>query len=109
MSAGLFTVVLLVLYHVPVFSLIELTKIANQVDESELRKAQTVLAKHETKLMSLSGVVGVGIGMSEAGDHVAIHVFVDMQSSAGMMPSSIPTRLDGVPVRIMNSDQIRSH
>jgi hypothetical protein len=78
------------------------------VDNAELQKAQAALAKHEAMLMNVPGVVGVGVGLLETGDHAAIHVYLNVQATGGTIPPAIPQQLDSVPVRVIKSDDIRA-
>jgi len=75
------------------------------VEQTAASKAQTVEAMHETTLMKIPGVVGVGIGLSEKGDHAAIHVFVNANAPF-YSPTAIPKHLEGVPVRIIEGGDI---
>jgi hypothetical protein len=78
------------------------------VDNTELQQAQAALAKHEAMLMNVPGVVGVGIGMGETGDHAAIHVYLNVLETGGTTPPAIPKQLDNVPVRVIKTDEMRA-
>jgi hypothetical protein len=78
------------------------------VDEGQLRRAEKVLASNEAKLMGIPGVVGVGMGLTEKGDRPAIHVYVNTQATGGTIPIAIPKEIDGVTVRIMETDEIKA-
>jgi len=91
-----------------VFSQTSSAKEAMEVDNAELQKAQAVLAKHEAMLMNVPGVVGVGVGLTEAGNHAAIHVYVNVRATGGTLPPALPTRLDSVPIRVFETDEIRA-
>ena len=79
-----------------------------KVDEGQLRRAEQVLASNEAKLMGMPGVVGVGMGLTEKGDRPAIHVYVNKQATGGTVSSAIPKEIDGVTVRIMETDEIKA-
>jgi hypothetical protein len=81
---------------------------ATKVNNAELQQAQAALAKHEAMLMNLPSVVGVGIGMTEEGNQAAIHLYVNARATGSTLPLDIPTRLDGIPVRVIKTDQIRA-
>jgi hypothetical protein len=81
---------------------------ATKVNNAELQQAQVALAKHETMLMNLPSVVGVGVGMTEEGNQAAIHVYVNAGATGSTLPPDIPTRLDGIPVRVIKTDEIRA-
>lgn len=83
-------------------------KKGTKVDEGQLRRAEKVLASNEAKLMGVPGVVGVGMGLTEKGDRPAIHVYVNKQATGGTVPSAIPNEIDGVTVRIMETDEIKA-
>jgi len=83
-------------------------KKGTKIDEEQLRRAEKVLASNEAKLMGIPGVVAVGMGLTEKGDRPAIHVFVDLQASGGNIPASIPKQIDDVPVKIMQTDEIKA-
>jgi len=78
------------------------------VNNAELAKAQAALAKHEAMLMKIPGVVGVGLGMTDAGDHVAIHVHLNVQATGDRIPDAIPNQLDHVPVRVIRSGKMKA-
>ena len=106
---GLLCVALLLgLYTASAFSQTSSATGAIKVDDAELQKAQAALAKHEATLMNIPGVVGVGIGMTETGNDAAIHVYLDVQATGGTIPPDIPKHLDSVPVRVIQSDDMRA-
>jgi len=79
-----------------------------KVDKEELRIVEEVLANNEAKLMSIPGVVGVGIGLTEKGDRPAIHVYVNVEATGGTIPAAIPKQIDSVPVRVIETDEIKA-
>jgi hypothetical protein len=82
-------------------------KTSLRVDKRQLHVAEKVLATHEADLMSIPGVVGVGIGLTEKGDRPAIHVYVDIGASGGATLPTIPQLIDRVPIRIIETDKIK--
>jgi hypothetical protein len=76
-----------------------------QLRSAQLQDAIQVQRNHESRLFSLPGVLGVGIGLTEDGDEVAIHVYFnpDVPSASH---SAIPRHLDNMPVRILETDDI---
>jgi hypothetical protein len=78
------------------------------VSKEKLLTATEVLANNEAKLMRMPGVVGVGIGLTEEGDQPAIHVFIDVGATGGALPTEIPKRINNVPVRVIQTDQIKA-
>jgi hypothetical protein len=79
-----------------------------RIDEKELQTASAVLARHEAELMSAPGVVGVGLGLTEKGDRPAIHVFLNVKATGGTIPPAIPKQIENVPVRIIETDEIKA-
>ena len=86
----------------------EREKKGTKVDEGQFGRAEKVLAENEAKLMGVPGVVAVGMGLTEKGDRPAIHVFVNSQATGGTIPASIPKQIDNVPVRIIETDDIKA-
>jgi hypothetical protein len=79
-----------------------------RIDEKALQTASAVLARHEAELMSAPGVVGVGLGLTEKGDQPAIHVFLNVKATGGTIPAAIPKQIENVPVRIIETDEIKA-
>jgi hypothetical protein len=78
------------------------------VEKEALRMAEEVLAANQAKLLSIPGVVGVGMGLTEQGDRPAIHVYVQTQVTGGTVPGAIPKQINNVPIRIIETDEIRA-
>jgi hypothetical protein len=78
-----------------------------KVDKEQLR-AERVLAENESKLMSIPGVVGVGMGLTEKGDRPAIHVYVNVETTDGTIPAAIPNQIDNIAVRVIETDEIKA-
>jgi hypothetical protein len=79
-----------------------------KVDKDALRMAEEVLTTNTAKLMSIPGVVGVGMGVTEQGDRPAIHVYVQTQATGGTVPAAIPKQINNIPVRIIETDEIKA-
>ncbi len=62
-------------------------------DETPPSGVQTILRKHEARLMSITGVKGIGEGLGPIGDPV-IEVYIAHPGVA----RSVPRKLDGVDV-----------
>ena len=56
-----------------------------------------VLQEHEDELMDIPGVVGLGIGQSEATGEQYLSVLVDAMTP--QLLTSLPTQLDGFEVK----------
>lgn len=78
------------------------------MDPKQLHKVEKTLADHEARLMHIPGVVGVGIGLTEQGDQPAIHVYIDRKAAGGTVPATLPKQLNDVPVRVIETDEIRA-
>jgi len=79
-----------------------------QVNRAVVDAARKTKEKHEAKLLSIPGVVGVGIGHSEkTPGQAAIEVYV--KDSASAMRSQLPTSLDGVEVKIVETGEIQAY
>lgn len=58
---------------------------------------QDVKSQHESELMAVPGVVSVGIGMDDDGNHVIV-VGVDRERPE--IQTQVPKAVEGYPVRI---------
>jgi hypothetical protein len=67
-----------------------------------------VKQKHEAKLLSIPGVVGVGVGHSEkAPGQAALEIYVKEPASA--MRSQLPSSLEGVEVKVVETGEIQAY
>jgi hypothetical protein len=73
----------------------------------EMRMASDVRARHETAVMSAPGVVGMGVGLDESGQGPAIIVYLKTMTAEAR--SAIPSQLEGIPVRMIESGEIVAH
>jgi hypothetical protein len=78
------------------------------VDKQAFRRAEAVLANHETELLTIPGVVGVGIGLTEQGGQPVIHVYVNVKATGGTIPAAIPQQVKGVPIRIIQTGEVKA-
>jgi hypothetical protein len=76
-----------------------------RLDEEDLRPALQVQHEHEAHLLRLPGVVGVGVGLTEAHDALAIHVYRNADAP-GAATATLPSRLGSLPVRVLETDAI---
>jgi hypothetical protein len=68
--------------------------------------ARSIKEQHETEVLALPGVLGIGVGKVDDDDattETAIIVFID--SARGALPRNLPTDLDGVKVRLIPTDR----
>lgn len=66
---------------------------SDQLDRADSR-VERVRQDHETRLLAMEGVEGVGIGTGEIGDDVIVVYLCDAAYA-----DSIPREIDGVPVK----------
>jgi hypothetical protein len=67
-------------------------------------KAKTAMRRHEDQLLSIEGIVGSGIGR-EAGKAV-INIYVVKKTKS--LQEMIPSTMDGIPVRIIESGEFKA-
>jgi hypothetical protein len=68
------------------------------------RPADEVKQRHETELMSIPGVVGVGIGQCDG--QACIKVLVEEETPE--LAGAVPADLEGVPVEMEEIGQVRA-
>ena len=73
------------------------------VDEREVEAVTKVKEKYKRSLLKVPGTVGVGVGLTERGDRIAIHVYVLKWADK----SRLPKTLDGVPVQVIETEGFR--
>ncbi len=72
----------------------------------EWGQAEAALAQHQDRLLSIPGVVGVGLGLSDDG-RPAVHVYFNPGTGPNQS-ATIPQELGGVPVKVLETDDIRA-
>lgn len=76
-----------------------------QINHRAIEAAGRVKERNEKAILSIEGVVGMGIGLSETvPDQVVIEVYV--KRSADEMRPLIPEVLEGIPVKIVETGEI---
>jgi hypothetical protein len=84
------------------------------VSEKAVQQAIAVKARHEARLMQKANVVGVGVGFREEGgkltDEVALVVNVIRKLPEDQLAPEdlIPTEIEGVPVDVHETGEIRA-
>jgi len=68
---------------------------------------KAVQKKFEPTLLKTPGVVGVGIGLADGSNELALHVFFN-QKAVGASAASITASADSVPVKIIEGDEIKA-
>jgi len=79
-----------------------------RVSEEQLRPVLEVQEGNEDKLFGIPGVVAVGTGLAEKGGGLAIHVYFNNRDVPGASRAAIPQRVDSIPVRILETDEIKA-
>ncbi len=80
----------------------------------DIERVRAVKAIHEQSLLSRPNVVGVGVGLRQRGgqftDEVCIVVSVRQKTPDEQLPPAdrIPTQIDGVPVDVQVTGEIRA-
>jgi len=83
-------------------------QLPSSINPAALDAVRKVKIRHEAQLMSIPGVVGVGIGQSEKlPGEAAIEIYV--KESASAMRSQLPSSLDGVEVKIVETGEIHAY
>jgi hypothetical protein len=71
----------------------------------DLEAALQAKVENEATLFQHPGVLGVGIGAAED-DPTASVIVIYVESPSGEVPSTLPTSIDGIPVRVILTDTI---
>jgi hypothetical protein len=77
------------------------------ITAAQFDAVKAVQKKYETSLLKTPGVVGVGIGLADGSNELALHVFFN-QNAVGASAAAITASADGVPVKIIESDEIKA-
>jgi hypothetical protein len=89
-------------------------KSTREAMQAAFEKAQAVKRAHETELMSMPNVVGVGIGLRQKGgvraNQVALVVMVKKKLRSTLLAPDdvIPAMIDGVPVDVQEVGTIKA-
>jgi hypothetical protein len=79
---------------------------ALQVD-ARIEKLKTIQARHEAQIMRIRGVVGIGIGLAENGQDMALVVYCEKITD--QLISEVPKSIEGVPVRLVESGRFEAY
>jgi hypothetical protein len=74
------------------------------VQSAEMTRLMAIQARHESEILKIPGVVGIGIGVMEAIDRLEFKIFVVELTPT--IQQAIPSNLEGVPVKIVVSGEI---
>jgi hypothetical protein len=75
------------------------------IGAAHLRFAREVQRNNEAWLFSIPGVIGVGIGLDERGEELALHVHLNRHAHRASA-AEVPQHVDGVVVRAMETSEI---
>jgi hypothetical protein len=94
------------LYLTPtiVFSQEQVVAEGTTISAAQLIAVQQVQRKNEAQLFGIPGVMGLGIGLAEEGNELALHVYFNVDVP-GALDAAIPQQVDGVLVRVLLSDE----
>ncbi len=65
--------------------------------------ARRVKEAHEPDLLSRPGVIGLGVGATEA-DPTMAAIVIYLETGKNAQPHGLPSEIDGVPVRVILTD-----
>ena len=75
--------------------------------DAEIEAIKPVQDRYEASLLSVPGVVGVGIGRDETGENAVLVVFCEKLTSA--LQAAVPADVEGVRVRLVESGRFEAH
>lgn len=80
-------------------------RLLGQVDPAAADAIRRVKERHETKLLSIPGVVAVGVGLS---DNIAAQpvIEVHVKRATDQLRRALPAFLEGVAVKIVETGEI---
>lgn len=83
-------------------------QLPSHVPPSALDAVRRVKERHEGRLLAIPGVVGVGVGFSDrVNGQAAIEIYV--RQPANSMRSHLPSSLEGVAVKIVETGEIQAY
>ncbi len=77
------------------------------IDLKRVEVLKEIQKRNENWIMSIPGVVGIGIGLTEDGKRPAFIVYVQRLTSR--IKVQAPSNIEGVPVRLYESGIIRAY
>lgn len=77
------------------------------VEIKRVEELKGIQERHEDSVMNIPGVVGIGIGLTEDGKDLAFIVYVEKLTPA--VEAQVPDRIEGVPVRIIESGIFKAY
>jgi hypothetical protein len=77
------------------------------VSIERVEELKEIQARHEDNIMGIPGVVGIGIGLTEDGADLAFIVYVEKLTSS--VEVQVPNRIEGVPVRMIESGIFKAY
>lgn len=80
-------------------------QLPEQVDAAAVDAVRRVKERHETKLLSIPGVVAVGVGLPDNGTAQPV-IEVHVKKATDQLRRAVPGSLEGVAVRIVETGEI---
>ncbi len=77
------------------------------VSTQRIEALKGIQASHEDRVMAIPGVVGIGIGLTEDGKDLAFIVYVEKLTPS--VKVQMPARIEGVPVRLIESGIFKAY
>jgi hypothetical protein len=71
--------------------------------DPRVERLKQIQARHESRILAVSGVVGFGIGLAEDGKTLGLVVFCKKLTNT--LRAQLPATIEGVPVRLFESGQ----
>ena len=91
-----------------VSSAIELQEQAGRMTvDARIKALKAIQARHESRILSVPGVSGVGIGKAATGNDLALIVFCEKLTDR--LRNLIPTEIEGTRVRLIETGTIVAH
>ena len=87
--------------------MVSLTLGEGVADIQRVEELKEVQARHEDRVMGIPGVVGIGIGLTEDGQDLAFIVYVEKLTPS--IKAQVPARIEGVPVRLIESGIFKAY
>lgn len=77
------------------------------VDLQRIEELKVIQARNEDQIMSIPGVVGIGIGLTEEGKDLAFIVYVEKLTPN--IKARVSDQIEGVPVRLIESGIFKAY
>jgi hypothetical protein len=78
-----------------------------RIDKGAVAEAIGVQERHNPNLLSIAGVVGTGVGLSQETNEVVIEVYVEKRTPD--LEGLLPRVLEGIPVKMVVTGKIYAY